>query len=135
MKNYKKLNGALTAAVLASVVYLASPQAVAGSVSSVVNLPTIHSKNYAYKAHLPAMGLRSGQGINSVTWNWTVHGWPQGLEVHLCQGPTRCIDVSRQRTGSTSKFKNFQPFYYELKLSSPGNVPVAGLLGKLTVDW
>lgn len=136
MKNFKRLNGIAVAASFAFAATVLSPQALAGSSTSTLKLPTLHSKNYVYKAHLPtAAGLRIGQSVKSISWNWNVHGWPRGLQVQLCQGPSRCIDVSRQRVGSTTKFKHFQPFYYEFMLSDPGRVPVAGLLGKLTIDW
>jgi flagellar protein FlhE len=136
MKNFKRLNGVAVAASFAFSATMLSAPALAGSSNASVKLPTLHSKNYVYTAHLPtASGLRTGQSIKSISWNWNVHGWPRGLQVQLCQGPSRCIDVSRQRVGSTNKFKHFQPFYYEFMLSDPGRVPVAGLFGKLTIDW
>ena len=139
MKNYKKLNGIVTSAGFVAMACLASSHAVAGSYSSSVKLPTIHSKNYVYTARLPIpVGAVQGQIIKGISWNWNVHGWPRGLQVYLCQTPTRCIDVSRQRVGAGDKFKGFvaaQPFYYELKISEPGRVPVAGLQGRLTVDF
>ncbi|WP_346833479.1 flagellar protein FlhE [Pseudomonas abietaniphila] len=138
MKNFRKLNGvALRAGFVSTAVFLSS-HALAGTYTSTVQLPTLHSKNYVYTAHVPVpAGVGSGF-IKNISWNWNVHGWPRGLQVYLCQTSTRCIDVSRQRVGSKATFTQFhasQPFFYELKLSDPGRVPVAGLLGKLTVNW
>lgn len=135
MKNSKRLSGIAVAASFAIAATVLSAQAVAGSSSSSVRLPTLHSKNYVYTAHLPSNGLQTDKLIKSVSWNWNVHGWPRGLQVYLCQGPATCIDVSRQRVGSTNKFTRFKPFYYEIKLSHPGTVPVAGLLGTLAINW
>jgi flagellar protein FlhE len=139
MKNFKKLNGIVTSAGFVVAACVASSQAVAGTYSTAVQLPTIHSKNTVYTAHVPVpAGTNYGHIIKNVSWNWNVHGWPRGLQVYLCQTRDRCIDVSRQRVGATNKYNQFhaaQPFWYELKISEPGRVPVAGLQGRLTVDW
>jgi flagellar protein FlhE len=135
MKNFNRLNGIAVAASFSFAATMLSTQAVAGSSNSSVRLPTLHSKNYVYTAHFTNNGLQAGQSIRSVSWNWNVHGWPRGLEVYLCQGPAACIDVSRQRAGSTNNFTRFKPFHYKMKVSHPGTVPVAGLLGTLTVNW
>jgi flagellar protein FlhE len=102
-------------------------------------LPILHSKGFAYTSQLPiAKAAKMGQKIMRVSWNWNVQGWPRGLEVSLCQGPARCIDVSRQRSGSTDVFNNLsvdQPFNFVLKLSPASPAPIAGQLGKITVNW
>lgn len=139
MKNYKKLKGIITSAVFASIAVLCSQQAMAGSYTSYVNLPVLHSKGYVYTARIPVpASVREGQVIQNVSWNWNVQGWPRGLQVKLCQAANRCIDVSRNRLGSTPLFRNFpakQSFYYELTLSPSGPAPVAGQIGRITVDW
>lgn len=139
MKNYKKLSGIMSPLGILAAALLTSQTAVAGSYNSSVSLPTLHSKGNVYVAHIPVpAGPRNGLLIKSVSWNWNVHGWPRGLQVQLCQGKTRCIDVSRQRTGSTNAYNGRhspEPFFYELKISGPGPVPVAGHLGRLTVNW
>lgn len=139
MKDCKKLSGILSSAGMLAAACLISQAAVAGNYSSSVTLPTLHSKGYVYVAHIPVpAGPRNGLLIKSVSWNWNVHGWPRGLQVQLCQGKTKCIDVSRQRTGTTNAYNGRhspEPFFYELKISGPGPIPVAGLLGRLTVNW
>lgn len=139
MKNFKKLNGTLMSAAVALAVVFGSQNASAGSYASEVRLPALHSKGYVYTAQLPALGApREGQIIKSVSWNWNVQGWPRGLRVNLCQTPTRCIDVSRVRLGSSRVFNNqlaSGPFYYELQLSPDGPAPVAAQIGRITVSW
>ncbi|HEY0287540.1 MAG TPA: flagellar protein FlhE [Pseudomonas sp.] len=139
MKNCKNFKGVFVAVGMLSVICFASQSAVAGTYSSSVNLPTLYSKGYIYTAIVPVpVGPRHGVKIKNITWNWNVHGWPRGLQVYLCQTLTKCIDVSRRRTGSSQAFKDShstQPFYFELKISGAGPMPVAGLLGRLTVDW
>lgn len=139
MKNFRKLNGTLMSTVIALAVVFGSQNASAGSYTSEVRLPVLHSKGYVYTAQLPAVGApREGQIIKSVSWNWNVQGWPRDLRVSLCQTPTRCLDISRKRTGSSDQFNRFlasQPFYYELKLSPLGPSPVAGQIGRVTVTW
>lgn len=138
MKNFKKLNGIALRAGFISLVLSLSAHTFAGTYTATVQLPTLHSKNHVYTAHMP-IPVGVGEGfIKNISWNWNVHGWPRGLQVYLCQTSTRCIDVSRQRVGSKAAFTQFhssQPFFYELKLSDPGRVPVAGLVGRLTVNW
>nr|WP_243245669.1 flagellar protein FlhE [Pseudomonas sp. S25] len=111
----------------------------AGSYSSSVNLPALHSRGYVYVAQVPVPNtVREGQTIRNVNWNWNVQGWPRGLQVYLCQASDRCIDVSRVRRGSTARFHGFlarQPLYFELKLAAGGPSPVAGQLGQVTVSW
>ncbi|WP_229635658.1 flagellar protein FlhE [Pseudomonas syringae] len=139
MKNFKQLNGILMSTVIAFAVVFDSQNASAGSYASEVRLPALHSKGYVYTAQLPAVGApREGQIIKSVSWNWNVQGWPRDLRVSLCQTPTRCLDISRKRTGSSDQFNRFlasQPFYYELTLSPLGPSPVAGQIGRVTVTW
>lgn len=78
MKNFKRLNGVAVAASFAFSATMLSAPALAGSSNSSVKLPTLHSKNYVYTAHLPtASGLRTGQSIKSISWNWNV---PDGRE-------------------------------------------------------
>jgi flagellar protein FlhE len=136
MRNFKKLNGIV---VLASVGFAMSPLASAGAYDSSVRLPTLHSKGYVYTASVPVpSGPIDGGKIKSVDWTWDVHGWPTGLQVYLCQAPTKCIDISRVRAGSTQTFKDIystQPFYFEMKISGAAAMPVAGLLGRLKVHW
>jgi flagellar protein FlhE len=138
MKNFKKLSGISLRAGFISLALSLSAHTFAGTYTSTVKLPTLHSKNHVYTAPMP-IPVGVGEGfIKNISWNWNVHGWPRGLQVYLCQTSTRCIDVSRQRVGSKAAFTQFhssQPFFYELKLSDPGRVPVAGLVGRLTVNW
>ena len=104
MKDFKKLKGILLSAVIA-IGFLASHSATAASYTSQVRLPVLHSKGFAYTSQLPiTKAAKTGQKIMSVSWTWNVQGWPRGLEVSLCQGAARCIDVSRQRSGSTDAF-------------------------------
>jgi len=139
MKNFKKLNGTLMSTVIAFTVVCGSQHASAGSYTSEVRLPALHSKGYVYTAHVPAVGApKQGQVIKGVSWNWNVQGWPRDLRVRLCQTPSRCLDISRKRSGSSDQFNRFlasQPFYYELKLSPLGPSPVAGQTGRVTVTW
>jgi flagellar protein FlhE len=139
MKNFKKLSGIIASAVIIFSTLLGSQSAMAGSYSSSVNLPVLHSRGYVYVARVPVPNtVREGQTIKNVSWNWNVQGWPRGLQVQLCQASDRCIDVSRVRRSSTRMFHGFlakQPFYFELKLSPSGPTPVAGQVGHITVDW
>jgi len=139
MKNYKKLKGIFTSAIFASIAVLCSQQAMAGSYTSSVNLPVLHSKGYVYTARVPVpASVRAGQVIKNVSWDWNVQGWPRGLQVQLCQAADRCVDVSRNRRASTRAFYGFlanQSFYYELKLSPSSPAPIAGQVGRITVDW
>ncbi|MCF5164539.1 flagellar protein FlhE [Pseudomonas congelans] len=113
--------------------------ALAGNYQSSVALPVVHSKGYVHTAELPvSRHAPAAATIKSVSWNWNVVGWPQGLEVYLCQGPSVCLNVSRQRTGSTTFFGNqlaSRKFYYTMKVGDTGRVPVAGQQGRITVDW
>ncbi|MFJ4141258.1 flagellar protein FlhE [Pseudomonas sp. NPDC089734] len=116
-----------------------SEMAVAGSYHSSVNLPTVHSRGYLYTANVPLRGaLPSGTAITNVSWNWNVTRWPQGLEVYLCHGASNCLDISRQRTGSSSFFTGRlakQSFYYAIRMGATGIVPVASHYGRVTVTW
>lgn len=137
MKNFKKLNGVVTSSVFALTCVMCLP-AVAGSYHSTVQSSTIYSKNYVYTAQLPVPANVGIVNIKSVSWNWSTSGWPTGLQVYLCQGANRGRDVSRNRTGTTNMFAGShapQSFHYEMKVSHPGRVPVAGLLGRITVNW
>ncbi|WP_122316389.1 flagellar protein FlhE [Pseudomonas cichorii] len=115
-----------------------SEMAMAGSYQSSVNLPTVHSRGYLYTANIPLRGAPpEGAWIKNVSWNWNVTGWPRGLEVELCQA-NNCIDISRMRVGSTQVFRGQlanRCFYYSIKVSGAGTVPVAGQFGRITVDW
>lgn len=139
MKNFKKLNGIIASVVIVFASVLGSQSAMAGSYSSSVNLPVLHSRGYVYVANVPVPNtVREGQVISDVNWNWNVQGWPRGLQVYLCQAHDRCVDVSRVRRGSTPRFKTFlakQPFYFQLKLAANGPAPIAGQLGRITVSW
>jgi flagellar protein FlhE len=139
MKNFKKLNGTLMSTVIAFTVVCGSQHASAGSYTSEVRLPALHSKGYVYTAHVPVVGApKQGQVIKGVSWNWNVQGWPRGLRVNLCQAPTRCIDLSRVRLGSSRVFNGqlaSGPFYFELQLSPDGPAPVAAQMGRITVSW
>ena len=139
MKNFKKLNGIVASVVITSAAMLGSQSATAGSYSSSVKLPVLHSRGYVYVARVPVPStVREGQVIKNVSWDWNVQGWPRGLQVQLCQASDRCIDVSRFRRSSTKMFYGFlakQPLYFELRLSPSGPTPVAGQVGRVTVDW
>lgn len=137
--DFKKLKRTRSAAGIALALCVFSGTTVAGSYQSSVRLPVIHSKDYLYKADLPVgRGVPPGAVIKNVSWNWNVTGWPQGLEVYLCQVPSPCVDISRQRRGSSAAF-NLQianrPFMYTLRLGGAGRVPVAGQSGNITVSW
>lgn len=138
MRNLKRWSGSALRAGMISGFFCMAPCAFAGTYTSTVKLPTLHSKNYVYTAHVP-IPARVGEGfIKNISWNWNVHGGPRGLQVYLCQTLTRCIDISRQRVGSRAIFTQFlstEPFFFELKLSDPGRTPVAGQAGRLTVNW
>ncbi|GFM58635.1 flagellar protein FlhE [Pseudomonas capsici] len=116
-----------------------SEMAMAGSYQSSVNLPTVHSRGYLYTANLPLRGAPpEGAWIKNVSWNWNVTGWPRGLEVYLCQGANNCLDISRQRTGSSSFFTGRlakKDFYYAIRMGASGVVPVASQYGRITVNW
>lgn len=137
--DFKKLKRTRSAAGIALALCVFSGTTVAGSYQSSVRLPVIHSKDYLYKADLPVgRGVPPGAVIKNVSWNWNVTGWPQGLEVYLCQVPSPCVDISRQRRGSTISFNGRfadQLFSYKLRIGSAGRTPVAGHLGTVTVSW
>lgn len=139
MKNVRKLNGVSMVVALIAYGMSLSTYCNAASYHASVQLPTLHAKDYVYTAHLQVPNsIGTGLTINAVNWSWNVHGWPKGLQVYLCQTPTRCVDVSRQRIGSTSMFNGIHyphALYYEMKLSHPGRAPVAGLLGGVTVEF
>ncbi|MDF2643299.1 MAG: hypothetical protein K0R45_2572 [Pseudomonas sp.] len=138
MKCFKELKGFLLPMIIVAAA-VNSQAAFAGSYVSVVNLPVLHAKGHTYRANIPLPGgPRPGQLIKHVGWNWNVHGWPRGLQVFLCQTASKCLDVSRLRSGGSAEFNNFSatsPFYFELKLSQAGPAPVAGQQGKITVTW
>ncbi|WP_239987693.1 flagellar protein FlhE [Pseudomonas syringae] len=137
--NDNKLKWARSASGIALALLACSNLALAGNYQSSVALPVIHSKGYVHTAELPVSRHAPVTAtIKSVSWNWNVVGWPQGLEVYLCQGVSVCLNVSRQRTGSTTFFGNqsaSRKFYYTMKVGDAGRVPVAGQQGRITVDW
>ena len=137
--NNNKLKRSRAASGIAFALLACSNLALAGNYQSSVALPVVHSKGYVHTAELPvSRHAPAAATIKSVSWNWNVVGWPQGLEVYLCQGPSVCLNVSRQRTGSTTFFGNqlaSRKFYYTMKVGDTGRVPVAGQQGRITVDW
>ncbi|MDG6379942.1 flagellar protein FlhE [Pseudomonas savastanoi pv. phaseolicola] len=137
--NDKKLKWNYSASGIALALLAYSNLALAGNYQSSVALPVIHSKGYMHTAALPvSRHVPPVATIKNVSWNWNVAGWPQGLEVYLCQGASVCLNVSRQRTGSTTFFGNqlaSRTFYYTMKIGETGRVPVAGQQGRITVDW
>ncbi|RMM82368.1 hypothetical protein ALQ71_05338 [Pseudomonas coronafaciens pv. striafaciens] len=137
--NTKKLERVRSASGMALALLACSNLALAGNYQSSVALPVIHSKGYLHTAELPvSRHAPAAAAIKNVSWNWNVAGWPQRLEVHLCQGDSLCLNVSRQRTGSTAFFDNqlaSRKFYYTMKIGNAGRVPVAGQQGRITVDW
>ncbi|WP_237613575.1 flagellar protein FlhE [Pseudomonas syringae] len=137
--NNKKLEWVSSASGMFLAILVYSNPALAGNYQSSVALPVIHSKGYMHTAELPvSRHTPPAATIKNVSWNWNVTGWPQGLEVHLCQGASLCLNVSRQRTGSTAFFGNqlaSRKFYYTMKIGNAGRVPVAGQQGRITVDW
>ena len=112
--------------------------ALAGNYQSSVALPVIHSKGYLYTADLPvSRHAPSAATVSNVSWNWSVVGWPQGLEVYICHASGACLDISRQRVGSTARFSKVlasRKFYYALRVGNAGRVPLAGQLGHITVN-
>ncbi|WNW14344.1 flagellar protein FlhE [Pseudomonas sp. DTU_2021_1001937_2_SI_NGA_ILE_001] len=111
----------------------------AANYSASVILPTVHSKGYLYKAVVPVMARpAAGAVISDVSWTWNVVGWPNYLQVSLCIEVGHCLDVSRQRSGSTRFFAGRparQPLYFTIRMSPSGLVPVAGQQAQLTVNW
>ncbi|RMR17078.1 MULTISPECIES: flagellar protein FlhE [Pseudomonas syringae group] len=86
--NNKKLEWVRSASGMALALLICSNPALAGNYHSSVALPVIHSKGYLHTAQLPvSRHMPPAATIKNVSWNWNVTGWPQGLEVHLCQGP------------------------------------------------
>lgn len=128
---------------MASALVLFSQVSVAGSYQSSVRLPTVHSKAYTYEANLPVtVAAQPGARVSRVSWNWAYVGFPKGLVVLLCQGPSNCQNVSRERSGSTNKFSGgnpSQPLVFKIQvINDPLRrypVPVAGLNGSVTVAW
>lgn len=118
----------------------ASITASAGEYQTSVMLPVVYAKNYDYRADLPVKGSPPATArIKNVSWNWTIVGWPDQFSVKLCAGTvSNCIDISRQRLGSTSAFfaqnANVQ-FFYVTRAASVTLVPVVGQEGKITVQW
>lgn len=138
MKSLIKLKGAVLSAIFFAAA-MSSQNASAGTYVSVVKLPVLHAKGFNYKASFPAArGPKVGERIKHVSWSWNVHGWPRGMQVFLCHTASRCLDVSRLRSGATAEFKGLsatQPFHYQLKLAPGGPAPIAGQQGKITVTW
>lgn len=97
------------------------------------------TKGYLYRVYIPVKGKpHAGAVISNVTWNWNVVGWPQYLQVSLCAHASHCLDISRQRSGSTPYFSNLsasQPFYFTIRKAPIGRVPVGGQQALLTVNW
>jgi flagellar protein FlhE len=129
---------------MASALVLFSEVSLAGAYQSSVQLPTVHSRGHTYQAHLPVTGAApAGARVSRVSWNWAYVGFPQGLIVSLCQGTIyNCENVSRQRSGSTSRFLGANPtqplFFTVHVINDPQRrypVPVAGLNGSVTVVW
>ncbi|MCD5982579.1 flagellar protein FlhE [Pseudomonas sp. CDFA 610] len=137
--DFKKSKRIRSAAVIAWALCVFSGATTAGSYQSSVRLPVIHSKDYLYKADLPVgRGVPPGAVIKNVSWNWNVTGWPRGMEVYLCQVPSTCVNISRQRQGSTVSFNGRfadRLFSYTLRVGAGGQTPVAGHLGSITVTW
>jgi flagellar protein FlhE len=127
---------------MASALVLFSEVSLAGAYQSSVQLPTVHSRGHQYQAQLPVMGAApAGARVSQVSWNWAYVGFPQGLVVKLCQG-ANCLDVSRQRSGSTHIFAGgspAQPLVFKVQvINDPQRrypVPVGGLNGAVTVNW
>lgn len=138
MKRFHRLKGVVLSMIMFALIS-SSQAALAGSYMSTINLPVLHAKGFAYKASFPIpRGPKPGELIKHVSWNWSVHGWPRGLQVYLCQTAGRCVEVSRLRSGASDAFKRSsatQPFYFQLKLSPSGPAPIAGQQGKITVTW
>lgn len=128
---------------MASALVLFSEVSQAGSYHSSVRLPTVFSRGWVYQAPLPVTGVApAGARIGMVSWNWAYVGFPQGLVVYLCQGPSNCLDVSRQRSGSAFKFAGgspAQPLVFKVQVINDPlrryTVPVGGLNGAVTVNW
>lgn len=136
--DFKKLKWVRLAWI--SIMALSVSQTVmAASYTSTATLPTVHSKGYLYRVDIPVKGKpHAGAVISNVTWNWNVVGWPQYLQVSLCAHAGRCLDISRQRSGSTHYFSNLsasQSFYFTIRMAPIGLVPVGGQQARLTVSW
>lgn len=137
--DFKKLKW-IRLAWISIVMALSSVEAVmAASYTSSATLPTVHSKGYLYRVDIPVKGKPGNSArISNVTWNWNVVGWPQYLQVSLCAQAGHCLDISRQRSGSTQYFSNLganQQFYFTLRMAPIGLVPVGGQQARLTVNW
>lgn len=115
----------------------------AGSYHSTMRLPTVFHKGYNYQVQLPVTGrVQPGARVSTVTWNWAYVGFPRGLLVRLCQGTTsNCLDVSRQRSGSTLRFAGgnpSQPLFFIVQLVNHPNsspAPIGSMNGAVTVAW
>lgn len=137
--DFKKSKRIRSASIIGFLALGLSSMAMAGNYSSSVTLPTAHSKGYLYTANIPVSGRPPAGGrVTDVSWTWNVIGWPRALEVQLCTGKSNCIDVSRQRSGSTRHFIGNpaqQKFYFALRIGQSGHVPLAGQQGRITVNW
>ncbi|WP_239690205.1 flagellar protein FlhE [Pseudomonas syringae] len=135
----KKLKWISSVPGIALVLLASLDVAMAGSYQSSAALPVIHSKGYLHTIELPvSRHVPPAAMIKNTSWSWNVAGWPQGLEVYLCQGVSLCLDITRQRTGSTTFFDNRfadRKFHYAIRVGAAGRVPVAGQQGRVTVNW
>ncbi|QWT43144.1 flagellar protein FlhE [Dickeya dadantii] len=128
------LGGALLAASLSQAAIAA------GSYTSSVVLPTVYTRNFLDIADVPVKGNPPANGaITYVSWTWNVVGFPDGLNVYLCQGSTsNCVDVSRTRRMSTEVFKGKSPalpFFFAMRVISGGKIPVSGQQAQIIVNW
>lgn len=137
--DFKKLKWVRLAWISIMMALSVSQTVMAASYTSSATLPTVHSKGYLYRVDIPVKGKpAAGAMISNVSWNWNVVGWPQYLQVSLCAHAGHCLDISRQRSGSTHYFSNLsasQPFYFTIRMAPIGRVPVGGQQALLTVNW
>lgn len=137
--DFKKLKWIRLAWISIMLVLFGSQTVMAASYTSSATLPTVHSKGYLYRVDVPVKGRpNAGAIISSVSWNWNVVGWPQYLQVSLCAHAGHCLDISRQRSGSTDYFSRLrasQPFYFTIRMAPTGLVPVGGQQARLVVNW
>jgi hypothetical protein len=92
MKNFKKLSGISLRAGFISLALSLSAHTFAGTYTSTVQLPTLHSKNHVYTAPMP-IPVGVGEGfIKNISWNWNVHGWPGGFK-SICAKRPRVVST------------------------------------------
>ncbi|MBD8186786.1 flagellar protein FlhE [Pseudomonas viridiflava] len=117
--------------------------ATSGSYSGTGVVQPTYSSNLWNTTNFPVLGNPPVSGrISTVSWNYTIGAIPAGatFTAYLCQGDTNsCIDVTSQRSGSTTAFTNRAPnqsfFLYHRIYRTTSFSPVSGGSAQVIVNY